>query len=124
MKNIIASEVNPATNPNLLRDLKEPEYLIELLQSWFQKHYEYNLNGKWDRTTPEDYRLVMNEQLRNIEGAVWQALHKAEERITNFRDMGFAQPTPISSESYQESDISPGCYDLFENASCLEHDRF
>ncbi len=118
MKDIIASSVNPATNENLLQDLKEPEYLIELIQNWFQTNYGYNLDGKWDRTTPEDYKLVMNKQLRDIEDAIWKAIIKAESTVAQFRDLHFHHEANHEHYLIAEGD------DYVDNAHCCGHDRF
>ena len=89
MNGILNSEVDPGDlqandtlDSRLANALRDPQYLIALMQSAICTSYRFNPNApEMGDVTPNQYRGVMNEALRELEKSVVNALENASQQI-------------------------------------------
>jgi len=90
MNGILNSEIDPedlcegdSDNSRLINALRDHQYLIALMQTAVCSAYRFNPNSiEMGDVTPNQYRNVMNEALRELEKSVVSALEKASQQIT------------------------------------------
>lgn len=87
MHGVYNSETDPKslTYDSLIQDLKEPEYLIALMQAHAFNTYKYNLDGEWDGITPGDYKKFINGELQILENQIWAALERFQINMRDFK---------------------------------------
>lgn len=98
MHGVINSEISPKDlDYNTLTEyLKEPEYLIALLQAYAFNSYKYSLEGEWDHVTPGDYKKFISEELSLLEDKVWEALQAFQNKMRDFKN-GTSEQTESGS---------------------------
>lgn len=94
MNGIINSDLNPGelTHEELLKALKEPDYLIGLLQKHCYDHSAFNANNSaFGDVTPNKYKEVVSKALEALERGVWDAIHNYESFINQEIGVNFGE---------------------------------
>ena len=88
MHGVYNSETDPKsfTYDGLLEALKEPDYLISLMQAHAFNTYRYNLEGDWDSIAPGAYKKFINGELQILENQIWSALERFQIHMRAFKE--------------------------------------
>lgn len=94
MNGIINSDLDPGELPHeeLLKALKEPDYLIGLLQKHCYDYSAFNAdNNAFGNVTPNRYKEVVSKALEALERGVWDAIRNYESFLNQEIGVNFGE---------------------------------